>query len=310
MSRNYDNLEAVQQEIKDLLRKETRLKKKEQKGQLDDEEEIELEGLAKLLVVLQGQEKYWQGEVSKENRSEETSKSFGEADADWIASVTGIDYKYREWTSFTIDEDVKPSPDFKKAYENVSRAFHMRTEAGRRIFLNLFLSDIVLLPEFKYSLRIFPEIEMSVESSGPKKRKLNGKTDYTVGFGKDVDIFDNTSPRELHLVAIEAKNSSMDEDDLWQCVAETATLYKSRIDAKKSKCSVWGVLSNATDWKFIYIDEDGKLWRTDKYLLNLRSYNEQQVTFIYRMLHFVVKRCFEACTPNPTPTSSSAHLNE
>jgi hypothetical protein len=119
-----------------------------------------------------------------------------------------IDYKYREWTSFTLDEDIKPSPDFKKAYENVSRAFHMRTNAGRRIFLNLFLSDIVLLPEFKNSLRIFPEIEISVESSGPKKRKLNGKTGYTVGFGKDVDIFDNTPPRELHLVAIEAKKNS------------------------------------------------------------------------------------------------------
>jgi len=49
MSRNYDNLERVQQEIKDLLKKETRIKKKEQKGQLDDEEEIELEGLALLM---------------------------------------------------------------------------------------------------------------------------------------------------------------------------------------------------------------------------------------------------------------------
>jgi hypothetical protein len=65
---------------------------------------------------------------------------------------------------------------------------------------------------------------MSVESKGAKKRKLNGKADYTVGFGKDYGIFDNTPPRELHLVAIEAKNSSLNEDDLWQCVAETATL--------------------------------------------------------------------------------------
>ena len=61
-------------------------------------------------------------------------------------------------------------------------------------FYDLFISDI-----FKNTLRIFPEIEMSVESSGPKKRKLNGKTDYTVGFGKDIDIFDNTPPRELPL---------------------------------------------------------------------------------------------------------------
>jgi len=207
MSENYKRLDAVQQKIEDLLKKEAKLKKKEQKNQLTDEEEIDLEGVGKLLKELKGQENRWFKLVEEENKPEETSKSFGEADADWIASVTGINYKYREWTSFTLDKDVKPSTDFKKAYENVSRAFHMRTEAGRRIFLNLFLSDIVLLPEFRNALRIFPEIEMSVESSGPKKRKLNGKTDYTVGFGKDIDIFDNTPPRELHLVAIEAKNN-------------------------------------------------------------------------------------------------------
>ena len=271
-----------------------------------------MEGVAKLLTVLQGQENRWFKLVEQENKPEETSKSFGEADAEWIASVTGISYNYREWTSFTseLDETVFPSPGFQQAYENVSKAFHMRTEAGRRIFLNLFLSDIVLLPEFKNVLRIFPEIEMSVESKGPKKRKLNGKTDYTVGFGKDIDIFDNTPPRELHLVAIEAKNSSLDENDLWQCVAETATLYKSRKDAGKAKCAVWGVLSNATDWKFIHIDEGGKLWRSEKYLLNLRSYNQDQVLFIYRLLHYVVKCCYESCTPNSTPASSSGELNE
>jgi hypothetical protein len=98
--------------------KETRLKKKEQQGQLNDEEEIELEGLAKRLATLENDNKYWEGEVSKENKPEETSKSFGEADADWIASVMGIDYQYREWTSFTLDEDVKPSTDFKTALYN------------------------------------------------------------------------------------------------------------------------------------------------------------------------------------------------
>ena len=311
MSEYYKRLDAVQQKMEDLLRKKTKLKKKQEKGQLTDEEEIDLEGVAELLTVLQGQEKYWREEVSKENKPEETSKSFGEADAEWIASVTGINYKYREWTSFTseLDETVIPSPRFQQDYENVSKAFHMRTEAGRRIFLNLFLSDIVLLPEFKNALRIFPEIEMSVESSGPKKRKLNGKTDYTVGFGKDIDIFDNTPPRELHLVAIEAKNSSLDEDDLWQCVAETATLYKSRKDAGKAKCAVWGVLSNANHWKFIHIDEDGKLWRSKEFLLELRSYNQDEVLFIYRLLHYVVKCCYESCTPNPTPASSDSRFS-
>ena len=75
-----------------------------------------------------------------------------------------------------MDDSVVPSEGFQQTNENVSKAFHMRTDAGRRIFLNLFLSDIVLLPEFKNALRIFPEIKMSVESS-----QLNWKTDYTVG---------------------------------------------------------------------------------------------------------------------------------
>lgn len=70
-------------------------------------------------------------------------------------------------------------------------------------------------------------------------------------------------PKELHLIAIEAK-TRWGEDDYWQCVAETATLYKSRKDAEKAKCSVWGVLSNATDWQFIFIDETGFLWTSEK----------------------------------------------
>ena len=154
MSNFLRNLEQVQQKIEDLLRKKTKLKKKQEKGQLTDEEEIDLAGVAELLAVLQGQENYWREEVSKENKLEEISKSFGEADAEWIANVTGINYKYREWTTFAseLDETVIPSPGFQLAYENVSKAFHMRTHAARRIFLNLFLSDIVLLPEFKNAL--------------------------------------------------------------------------------------------------------------------------------------------------------------
>ena len=146
--------------------------------------------------------------------------------------MTGVNTTYRKWASF-VDElesiDVMPSNRFKEAFENVSRAWYLRTEASRRIFLE----EIVLLPEIKGKLRTFPEIEMSVETIGPKKRKLTGKTDYTVGFGKIYDLFGKAPPRELHLVAIEAK-SNFGDDDLWQCVAEAATLYKSRKDAGKS----------------------------------------------------------------------------
>ena len=112
---------------------------------------MDLEGVAELLTELEEQEKYWKNEVSKENNPELISKSFSEADLEWVASVTGINHQYREWTAFAseLDETVIPSPGFQHAYENVSKAFHMRSHASRRIFINLFLSDIVLLPEFK-----------------------------------------------------------------------------------------------------------------------------------------------------------------
>ena len=90
-------------------------------------------------------------------------------------------------------------------------------------------------------------------------------------------MFDNTPPCELLLVAIEAKNSSLDDVDLWQCVAEAATLYKSRKDAGKSKCRVRGVHSNATNWKFILIDEVGKLWRPEEYKLQPRYYKVEHI---------------------------------
>ena len=155
MSENYKRLDVVQQKIEDLLKKEAKLKKKEQKNQLTDEEEIDLEGVAELLKELKEDKKYWQEEVSKENKPEETSKSFGEADAEWIASVTGINYNYREWTAFTseLDETVIPSPGFQQAYENVSKALieiiesfcfwwcwqeHARCKAGCNLLINFY----------------------------------------------------------------------------------------------------------------------------------------------------------------------------
>jgi hypothetical protein len=80
---------------------------------------------------------------------------------------------------------------------------------------------------------------------GRKKRKIVGDTDYTIGFGKGMDLFGKTPPTELHLVAIEAKKD-WGEGDLWQCVGNCYSLK----DAGKTKCSIWGVLSNAVIWQF------------------------------------------------------------
>jgi hypothetical protein len=238
------------------------------------------------------------------------TKSFAEADSEWIQAVTGVNTTYRKWTGYTIDVNIQPRPGFQTKFEEVARAFHQQNEAGRRIFLNLFLSDIILREEFGGALRIFPELQVTVvETNGPKKRKLNGITDYTVGFGKGKDIFDNTIPREVHLVAVEAKTSIGDQD-LWQCVAEAASLYKTRVDAGKAKRSVWGILSNAEVWQFVLIDEDGLLWRSGPFNIDLRSYTETEVLQVYRIVHYIVKCCHEACTPPPSTASSVVSLNQ
>ena len=310
MSENYKRLDAVQQEIKDLIKKETDLENKHEDGHLTNKERNELKGIEKLLATLENDKKFWQEQVSKESQPEVLSKTFRDADDKWTASVTGINVTFREWTTYKLDDTISPSSIFKQVFDQVCQVFHMQNEASRRIILNIFLTDVLSRPEFNQSLKVFPEIRMEVtEMVGNKRRRIVGDTDYTIGLGKGMDMFGKAPPKELHLVAIEAKKA-WDEGDYWQCVAETATLYKSRKDAGKRKCDVWGVLSNAVDWQFIFIDETGKLWTSEKISLSLRLFKEDQVFKVYRFLYYIVKCCYEACTPTSTPTSSSNDIRE
>jgi len=311
MDSDRQQLAAVEQKIEDLVKKQTRLQKKDHQGTNTDEEEIELAGIDKLLAYARDSKKNYVELIKLAMKDEPpVTKSFSEADSEWIQAVTGVNTTYRKWTGYTVDVNIQPRPGFQTKFEEVARAFHQQNEGGRRIFLNLFLSDIILREEFGGALRIFPELQVTVvETNGPKKRKLNGITDYTVGFGKGKDIFDNTIPREVHLVAVEAK-TSIGEQDLWQCVAEAASLYKTRVDAGKANKRVWGILSNAEVWQFVLIDEDGLLWQSDKFLLDLRSYYEEKVLQVYRMVYYIVKCCHEACTPPPSTASSVVSLNQ
>ncbi len=98
------------------------------------------------------------------------------------------------------------------------------------------------------------------------------------------------------MVAVEAK-TSIGISDLLQCVAEAATLYKIRVDARKAKKSAWGIVSNAETWRFIFIDEAGLLWKSDILSMPLECYDESKVLQVYRMVYYIVKCCHEACTP-------------
>jgi hypothetical protein len=112
----------------------------------------------------------------------------------------------------------------------------LETTIAIAVFLNRLLGDIILRPEFDGVLRIFPGLKMAAaaETKGPKRkrRKLHGTADYTISFGKEVSIISNSIPRHVHRAAVEAKTSFVDED-LWHCVAQSASLYKIRLDQEK-----------------------------------------------------------------------------
>jgi hypothetical protein len=122
------------------------------------------------------------------------------------------------------------------------KAFHQSNEAGHHTYLNLFLSDIILPPEFGSDLRIFPAWKLvNITSNSQTQLKLYGIMDYIFGYGKDMEIFDNVMPREINL---EGKTDSSN-NGLWQCVAQAGSLYKHRADTSMENKKVWVILSDA-----------------------------------------------------------------
>jgi hypothetical protein len=81
-------------------------------------------------------------------------------------------------------------------------------------------------------------------------------------------------------------------------------MYKIHVDTRRAKKSVWGIISNAQIWRFIFIDEAGLLWKSDPLFMPLDCYDESKVLQVYRIVHYIVKCCYEACTPSPSTASS------
>ncbi|KAJ3292249.1 hypothetical protein HDU79_001588 [Rhizoclosmatium sp. JEL0117] len=297
-------LNSIEAEIKDEKMKVAELKKNAKRnGGLTPGEEVELESCEDTLTDLKQARKDWIEliEIQTQRDIKPESKSFKDSDGEWTRSVTGVNTECRKWTPAPLDNNIRPTEAFKAQFEDIAKFVHMKNKSGRRFFLNLFLLDIVTRVEFNGVLKIFPEIPMEATQligDGTKKRKISGIVDYTVGLNtKGLDMFDIAPPKELHLIVTEAK-VDWGTQDFWQCVAETATLYKARKDAGKTKCSVWGVLSNAKLWQFVVINEDGILSQTGEFSLNLYVYDDDEISKVYCVLYYVVKCCFDCHTPN------------
>jgi hypothetical protein len=243
--------------------------------------------------------------MAKVSEEGENSKLFTNADRHFIEKVTGTKLCPRAWI---VPEDTKviPSETLKQRLEAIGNVVCIYKEAGRRLVLNEFLLDILSRDEFRNALGLYPEYEFSVSalSDTAEKFQLSGVADYTIGRSdKTTRLLGKEPPKELHLVAAEAKRDWPDES-FWQCVAQTAALYKSRKDARKAVCKVWGFLSNAALWTFVHIDEEGQLHATSTPLtLQIGSYDERKVLSIYRHIYYIVKAAFDA-SPPPSPEES------
>jgi hypothetical protein len=243
--------------------------------------------------------------MAKVSEEGENSQLFTNADQNFIEKVTGTKLCPRAWI---VPEDTKvfPSDTLKQRLEDIGNVVSIYKESGRRFILNEFLLDILSRKEFRNALGIYTEYEFSVSalSDTAEKFQLSGVADYTIGRSeKSRRLFGKDPPKELHLIAAEAKREWPNES-YWQCVAQTAALYKSRKDAGKTVCKVWGFLSNAALWTFVHIDEEGQLHATTTPLtLHIGTYDESKILAIYRHIYYIVKAAFDA-SPPPSPEES------
>jgi hypothetical protein len=295
MNSEIERLVAMEKEIDQLSKQRKLLRQKELRSSLTAEEEIDLNGIEKLLANKKESKKFHEWVIAQTIRKEPEVKSFQEADIEWISLVTEVDTDYRRLTTFTIDESIKPRPGFETSFNEIKKAFHMLNRSSRRLYLELFLMDIVVRAEFEGVLRIFPEIELSAQTEGFIRRKIQGISDYTIGLARqNMGIFCISMPRELSVV-VSCASTKMSHEDQLECVAQMAVLYKVRVDDKKEQKSVWGILSDATRWQFLYIDEDGKLWCSETFFTNIQQSDETKTLFVYRVLYFILKQCYERC---------------
>ena len=173
--------------------------------------------------------------------------------------MTGVDISYRKWTGYDIDVDIFPRTGFQTKFEEIGQVFHQFNQGSHVVFIDLFLSDILLRQEFGNSLWIYKGLEFSANGIVQGDTGIFEKLqNYTIGFTRNDDLFAKSFPMDNYLIAIEAKNK-LGADDLLTCFAQAASLYKIRVDAGKADKNIWAILSDAETWRVIYIDNDGKV---------------------------------------------------
>ena len=145
-------LKIVDQKIEDLLKKETVLKKRDSRNELDYQETLESEGVQALLSDLKEQRKFWQNEFSKtQPTSNKPSISFSKANFDHCVKKDGLalNVSFIQNTiipSFHIPEYAPapaPSKWLCKTLTFIHKFWVLNNEKACRIVIDAILTEVL-----------------------------------------------------------------------------------------------------------------------------------------------------------------------
>ncbi len=80
-----------------------------------------------------------------------------------------------------MDDSVFPTPDFKLIFDLTYRKFNLSNEAGRRILINLFLTDVLRVGDVNDTLFVFLDQELSALDQGTESMGLIGTANFALG---------------------------------------------------------------------------------------------------------------------------------
>ncbi|KAI8893338.1 hypothetical protein BC833DRAFT_608690 [Globomyces pollinis-pini] len=227
--------------------------------------------------------------VEEQAQEEMVSMTYGKASMPFISEATGIEDNHHSWENIPVDTTVEVSSEFVELFKKNYSVFEFWGKASRKILIEMFLREVVAqFPDFI----IVYDNHMTLVNEA-KKRRLNGKCDYTIC---------HRGLRNLpHLVVITAEVTN--QETMLQCIGECASIYYCKKEAGMSNPKVYGIHSTGSVWKFIFIDGNGSFFISQEYYLNPENYVKEEFDLIYRLVYYVVEQT-HINNPRLTPADS------
>ena len=156
---------------------------------------------------------------------------------------------------FTDLSEIEPSALLQEELEeNIPLALNINTEKAR--------SELMVMPvllevrrRFKRKISLFSGIEFTVDT----KVGLNGYCDYILSQSPD-QLFINTPV----VCMVEAKNNEINAA-CPQCIAEMIAAQRFNTAGSNPVDTIWGVVSNGYNWKFLRLDGNDVMIDYDEY---------------------------------------------